>query len=47
MKWEYTKIDVNKQNNKRIQELENIGWELFSVRSGNDGNIYAIFRRPK
>lgn len=40
MKWEYTKIDVN---DKRINEL--VGWELFSVRTGNDGNIYAIFRR--
>lgn len=43
MKWEYTKIDVN---DKRIHEFE-IGWELFSVRAGNDGNIYAIFRRLK
>lgn len=41
MKWEYTKIDVN---DKRINELE-VDWELFSVRTGNDGNIYAIFRR--
>lgn len=41
---EYIKIEAN---DKRIQSLQENGWELLSVRAGRDGNVYIIFRRPK
>jgi hypothetical protein len=47
MKCEYIKIDVEKSDKDIQEQLERIGWELLSVRSSDNGIIYAIFKRLK
>lgn len=45
MEWKYAKIEIECcQDDKYVSQLTEMGWELFSVRAYEDGEIYAIFR---